>query len=141
MFPSPSMMTWALRPHGVRTRGKKSQMPRFLATCYGPVLRLRHGVRHKGCTAEICATHAKTAFSRASLERILSSPLEIMSVMDIGDGTFEFFFLQGGGRADGKMHKQCCFWGVFHPICLQCFLTNFCGNRPLDADPAGGCGQ
>ena len=23
MFPSPSMMTWALRPHGVRTRGKK----------------------------------------------------------------------------------------------------------------------
>ena len=24
VFPSPSMMTWALRPHGVRTRGKKS---------------------------------------------------------------------------------------------------------------------
>ena len=23
VFPSPSMMTWALRPHGVRTRGKK----------------------------------------------------------------------------------------------------------------------
>ena len=22
VFPSPSMMTWALRPHGVRTRGK-----------------------------------------------------------------------------------------------------------------------
>ena len=22
-FPSPSMMIWALRPHGVRTRGKK----------------------------------------------------------------------------------------------------------------------
>ena len=25
VFPSPSMMTWALRPHGVRTRGKKLQ--------------------------------------------------------------------------------------------------------------------
>ena len=24
VFPSPSMMTWALRPHGVRTRGKKN---------------------------------------------------------------------------------------------------------------------
>ena len=23
VFPSPSMMTWALRPHGIRTRGKK----------------------------------------------------------------------------------------------------------------------
>ena len=23
VFPFPSMMTWALRPHGVRTRGKK----------------------------------------------------------------------------------------------------------------------
>ena len=27
LFPSPSMMTWALRPHGVRTRGKK--MPKL----------------------------------------------------------------------------------------------------------------
>ena len=26
VFPSPSMMTWALRPHGVRTRGKKTRL-------------------------------------------------------------------------------------------------------------------
>ena len=25
VFPFPSMMTWALRPHGVRTRGKKKE--------------------------------------------------------------------------------------------------------------------
>ena len=32
---------------------------------------------------------------------MLLSPLQIMSVMDIGDGTFEFFFLQGGaGRTE-----------------------------------------
>ena len=36
---------------------------------------------------------------------MLLSPLQIMSVMDIGDGTFEFLFLRGGGkwfRADEK---------------------------------------
>ena len=29
VFPSPSMMTWALRPHGVRTRGKKAKATPF----------------------------------------------------------------------------------------------------------------
>ena len=29
VFPFLSMMTWALRPHGVRTRGKKSRVPRM----------------------------------------------------------------------------------------------------------------
>ena len=28
VLPSPSMMTWALRPHGVRTRGKKNPIRR-----------------------------------------------------------------------------------------------------------------
>ena len=30
VFPSPSMMTWALRPHGVRTRGKKFEVSSIL---------------------------------------------------------------------------------------------------------------
>ena len=35
VFPFPSMMTWALRPHGVRTRGKKTTrfMPAATSTC------------------------------------------------------------------------------------------------------------
>ena len=34
VFPSPSMMTWALRPHGVRTRGKKMmEWPHWSAIC------------------------------------------------------------------------------------------------------------
>ena len=45
---------------------------------------------------------------------MLLSPLQIMSVMDIGDGTFEFFFLQGGrGRADGKYINDIIFGAFF----------------------------
>ena len=79
------------------------------------------------------ATHARTAFGRVMPWRVmLSSPLQIMSVMDVGDGTFQFLFLRGGAERT----KNTQIWGVFCPICLKCFLTNFCRNRRLDADPA-----
>ena len=40
VFPSLSMMTWALRPHGVRTRGKKI-MSYFSCTWFEPIARKR----------------------------------------------------------------------------------------------------
>ena len=36
VFPSPSMMTWALRPHGVRARGKNpNEFAELRAACKG----------------------------------------------------------------------------------------------------------
>ena len=49
VFPSPSMMTWALRPHGVRTRGKKLNVE-FIAPFHSRVRSpdLHHFVSHLG---------------------------------------------------------------------------------------------
>jgi len=55
---------------------------------------------------------------------MLLSPLQIMSVMDIGDGTFEFFFYRGGGRADGKYINDI-FWGRFFSNLPVVFFDQF----------------
>ena len=54
---------------------------------------------------------------------MLLSPLQIMSVMDIGDGTFEFFFYRGG-QGGRKIHKRY-FLGAFFSNLPVVFFDQF----------------